>query len=64
MEVFKSLLQPLSSSAVGSGVLDATKLVILGGTVETARKPFRFSTILRAFLAPLISTASALTQVS
>jgi len=38
MEAFKSLLQPLSSSAVGSGVLDATKLVILGGTVETARE--------------------------
>ncbi|PVG02471.1 P-loop containing nucleoside triphosphate hydrolase protein [Serendipita vermifera] len=38
METFKSLLQPLQSSAVGSGVLDATKLVILGGTVETARR--------------------------
>ncbi len=38
MEALKSLMQPLSSSAVGSGVLDATKLVILGGTVETARE--------------------------
>ena len=38
MEAFKSLLEPLSSSAVGSGILDATKLVILGGTVETARE--------------------------
>lgn len=38
MDFAKSLLQPLSSSAVGSGVLDATKLVILGGTVETARR--------------------------
>ncbi|KIM31399.1 hypothetical protein M408DRAFT_320460 [Serendipita vermifera MAFF 305830] len=38
MDAFKSLIQPLSSSAVGSGVLDATKLVILGGTVETARR--------------------------
>lgn len=64
MEAFKSLLQPLSSSAVGSGVLDATKLVILGGTVETARKPFHFSTILRAFSPPLMFTASVLTEVS
>ncbi|KAG8811349.1 hypothetical protein FRC17_002513 [Serendipita sp. 399] len=38
MDAFKSLLTPLSNSAVGSGVLDATKLVILGGTVETARR--------------------------
>jgi hypothetical protein len=37
MDALKSLMQPLSNSAVGSGVLDATKLVILGGTVETAR---------------------------
>lgn len=38
MDAFKSLLQPLSGNLVSSGVLDATKLVVLGGTVETARE--------------------------
>jgi len=35
MEAFKSLVQPLVG---GSGVVDGMKLVVLGGTVETARR--------------------------
>lgn len=38
MDTVKSLVQPLTQSTVGSGMLDAAKLVVLGGTVETARE--------------------------
>ncbi|KAF8878838.1 hypothetical protein BD779DRAFT_1173609 [Infundibulicybe gibba] len=38
MEAFKSLIQPLVGGAGGSSVVDGMKLVVLGGTVETARR--------------------------
>ncbi|KAK0204018.1 P-loop containing nucleoside triphosphate hydrolase protein [Desarmillaria ectypa] len=38
MDTFKSLIQPLVGSAAGSSVIDSMKLVVLGGTVETARR--------------------------
>lgn len=38
MDTFKSLLSPLSGSLASSGMLDGAKLIILGGTVETARR--------------------------
>lgn len=38
MDTFKSLLSPLSGSLASSGMLDGAKLIVLGGTVETARR--------------------------
>lgn len=38
MDVLKSLVQPLVGGAGGSSVVDGMKLVVLGGTVETARR--------------------------
>jgi hypothetical protein len=38
MDSLKSLLSPLSGSVASSGMLDGAKLIILGGTVETARR--------------------------
>lgn len=38
MDTFKSLVQPLVGGAAGSSVIDGMKLVVLGGTVETARR--------------------------
>ncbi|KAK0192317.1 hypothetical protein F5146DRAFT_497906 [Armillaria mellea] len=38
MDAFKSLVQPLVGGAAGSSVVDGMKLVVLGGTVETARR--------------------------
>jgi chaperone BCS1 len=38
MEVLKSLVQPLVGSSASSGLVDGMKLVVLGGTVETARR--------------------------
>lgn len=39
MDVLKSLVQPLvGGGAGGSSVVDGMKLVVLGGTVETARR--------------------------
>ncbi|KAF8149354.1 hypothetical protein B0H34DRAFT_802368 [Crassisporium funariophilum] len=38
MDVLKSLIQPLVGGAGGSSVVDGMKLVVLGGTVETARR--------------------------
>jgi hypothetical protein len=38
MDTVKSLLSPLSGSLASSGMLDGAKLLILGGTVETARR--------------------------
>lgn len=38
MDTVKSLLSPLSGSLASSGMLDGAKLIILGGTVETARR--------------------------
>lgn len=38
MDAIKSLVQPLVGGAGGSGVIDGMKLVVLGGTVETARR--------------------------
>lgn len=38
MDVFKSLIQPLVGGTAGSSVVDGMKLVVLGGTVETARR--------------------------
>ncbi|KAG7098055.1 hypothetical protein E1B28_000029 [Marasmius oreades] len=38
MDAIKSLVQPLVGGAGGSGVIDGMKLVMLGGTVETARR--------------------------
>ncbi|KAL4073818.1 hypothetical protein V8B97DRAFT_1936586 [Scleroderma yunnanense] len=38
MDVLKSLVQPLVGGAGGSSVIDGMKLVVLGGTVETARR--------------------------
>ncbi|KAF5386920.1 hypothetical protein D9615_001920 [Tricholomella constricta] len=39
MDALKSLIQPLVGGAGGSSVVDGMKLVVLGGTVETARRP-------------------------
>lgn len=38
MDVFKSLVAPLVGGVAGNGVVDGMKLVVLGGTVETARR--------------------------
>jgi len=40
MDVFKSLIQPIVGGGGGGGssVVDGMKLVVLGGTVETARR--------------------------
>ncbi|KAH9484752.1 putative mitochondrial chaperone BCS1-B [Psilocybe cubensis] len=38
MDAFKSLIQPLVGGHGGSSVIDGMKLVVLGGTVETARR--------------------------
>lgn len=38
MDALKSLVQPLVGGAGGSSVIDGVKLVVLGGTVETARR--------------------------
>ena len=38
MDVFKSLIQPIVGGGGGSSVIDGMKLVVLGGTVETARR--------------------------
>lgn len=38
MDVLKSLVQPLVGGTTGSGLVDGMKLVVLGGTVETARR--------------------------
>jgi len=38
MDAFKSLIQPLVAGAGASSVVDGMKLVVLGGTVETARR--------------------------
>ncbi|CAL1706131.1 unnamed protein product [Somion occarium] len=38
MDVLKSLVQPLVGGGGGSGMIDGMKLVVLGGTVETARR--------------------------
>jgi len=37
MDVFKSLVQPIVGGG-GSSVVDGMKLVVLGGTLETARR--------------------------
>jgi len=39
MDVFKSLVQPIvGGGGGGSSVVDGMKLVVLGGTLETARR--------------------------
>ncbi|KAA1474083.1 P-loop containing nucleoside triphosphate hydrolase protein [Dentipellis sp. KUC8613] len=38
MEALKSLVQPLVGSVASNSVVDGMKLVVLGGTVETARR--------------------------
>ena len=38
MDVLKSLVQPLVGGGGGSSMVDGVKLVVLGGTVETARR--------------------------
>ncbi|PCH35982.1 nucleoside triphosphate hydrolase protein [Wolfiporia cocos MD-104 SS10] len=38
MDAFKSLVQPLVGGGGGSSMIDGMKLVVLGGTVETARR--------------------------
>ncbi|KAI0929840.1 hypothetical protein AcV5_006699 [Taiwanofungus camphoratus] len=38
MDAFKSLVQPLVGGVGGSSMIDGVKLVVLGGTVETARR--------------------------
>jgi chaperone BCS1 len=38
MDALKSLVQPLMGGAGASSVVDGMKLVVLGGTVETARR--------------------------
>jgi mitochondrial chaperone BCS1 len=38
MDALKSLVQPLVGGAGGSSMVDGMKLVLLGGTVETARR--------------------------
>lgn len=38
MDALKSLVQPLVGGGGGSSMIDGVKLVVLGGTVETARR--------------------------
>lgn len=38
MDALKSLVQPLVGGSAGSSMIDGMKLVVLGGTVETARR--------------------------
>ena len=38
MDALKSLVAPLVGGGSSNGVIDGMKLVVLGGTVETARR--------------------------
>jgi len=38
MDALKSLVQPLIGGGASNSVIDGMKLVVLGGTVETARR--------------------------
>lgn len=38
MEALKSLVQPFVGNVASNSVVDGMKLVVLGGTVETARR--------------------------
>ena len=38
MDALKSLVAPLVGGAASNGMVDGMKLVVLGGTVETARR--------------------------
>jgi chaperone BCS1 len=38
MDALKSLVQPLIGGSASSSMIDGMKLVVLGGTVETARR--------------------------
>ena len=38
MDALKSLVQPLVGGGGGNSMIDGMKLVVLGGTVETARR--------------------------
>jgi len=38
MDALKSLVSPLVNGSASSSVVDGMKLVVLGGTVETARR--------------------------
>lgn len=38
MDALKSLVAPLVGGVAGNSVVDGMKLVVLGGTVETARR--------------------------
>ena len=38
MDIVKSLVQPLIGSGASNSMIDGVKLVVLGGTVETARR--------------------------
>ena len=38
MDALRSLVQPLVGGGGGSSMIDGMKLVVLGGTVETARR--------------------------
>lgn len=38
MDIVKSLVQPLLGSGASNSMIDGVKLVVLGGTVETARR--------------------------
>ncbi|KAK0237257.1 hypothetical protein EDD85DRAFT_771030 [Armillaria nabsnona] len=51
MDALKSLVQPLVGGGAGSSVIDGMKLVVLGGTVETARRVSSSACI--SFLSPL-----------
>ena len=38
MDIVKSLVQPLIGGGASNSMIDGVKLVVLGGTVETARR--------------------------
>lgn len=38
MDAIRSLVQPLVAGVGGSSIIDGAKLVVIGGTVETARR--------------------------
>lgn len=63
MDVLKSLIQPLVGGAGTSSVVDGMKLVMLGGTVETARRVSSSAWYaLHLYNSPLLPSSTGLTS--
>ncbi|KAF8875879.1 hypothetical protein CPB84DRAFT_1647874, partial [Gymnopilus junonius] len=58
MDTLKSLVQPLIGGSGGSSVVDGMKLVVLGGTVETARRVSSSAWCVSLFIVTHLSAGS------